>query len=213
MRGRVGLKIAGDDARDEVRLVAEGDGAADEVRVGAKAAEPEGTTDDRDASAVGAVLVGGEAAAEFQACAEEAEVSGRHVDRLDLLGPIAAGEIDAGPAEIVRGDVFEYLRLLRQEVDGGYGVVGVGAGLSGEPELDNAVGVGVRKRAEKGGVDEGEDGGVGADTEGKSGDGGDGEGVGTAERSEGLAELRHGKASQIFSCRRASSGQRSKSPR
>ena len=57
------------------------------------------------------------------------------------------------------------------------------------PKLDEAVGSVEGERAEHGGVDEGEDGGVGADAEGEDEDGADGEGGVMAERAEGLAEV------------------------
>jgi hypothetical protein len=57
------------------------------------------------------------------------------------------------------------------------GVIGIGDGAFGFagarivlPEKGEAFGVGIRKRAEKGGVGEAEDGGVGADADGEDGD-------------------------------------------
>jgi hypothetical protein len=110
-------------------------------------------TDDRDASAVGTVFVGSESAAEFHARAEEMEIGRGDVDGLHLLRLVAAGKVDARPAEVVGGDVLEDLRLLRQQVDGGDGMVGIGAVGSSEPDLHDALGVGIRERLKQRRVD------------------------------------------------------------
>ena len=153
LRRRVGLEIASDDARDEVRFVAERDGVAHDGQVGMESAHPESMADYRRVSAIGPVFVGGEAAPEFHARAEEMEVGRGDVDGLHLLGLIAARQVDARPAEIVGRDVFEDLRLLRQQVDRRDGMVRIAAVGSGKPDLHNAIGFGVRKRGKQRRVD------------------------------------------------------------
>ena len=59
----------------------------------------------------------------------------------------------------------------------------------GVHELDDAVGVGIGERLEQDRVDHGEDGGVGSDAEGESGDGGYGERRAGDEHAEGVAEV------------------------
>ena len=84
------------------------------------------------------------------------------------------------------------LRFPVEIVGGGDGEQGdAGEALGGRdvPELDEAVGLVEGERAEHGGVDDGEDGGVGADAEGEDEDGADGEGGVVAEGAEGLAEV------------------------
>ena len=94
------------DTDDGVGLVAEGDAGADDVGVAAELALPEAVADDHDVAAVGRIFLGGEGAAEDDGRAEEAEVGFGDVDAVDLLGN-GAGEVEAGTAEIVGGDILK----------------------------------------------------------------------------------------------------------
>ena len=107
---------------------------------------------------------------------------------MDLLGN-GAGEVEAGAAEIVGGDILEYLvwALPGIEVDRrGDGAVALRKSVH---ELHHPVGIGISERLKDDGVDDGEDSGVGSDAEGDGGDGGDGEGRARDERAEGVAEV------------------------
>ena len=88
---------------------------------------------------------------------------------------MVAGEIEAGAAEVVGGDVLEDAGLLLPVVELGGGSDGTVALGRREQELDDAVGVRIGERLEQHGVDDGEDGGVGSDAEGQGGDGCEGE--------------------------------------
>ena len=139
-------------------------------------------------AAVGGIFLGREGAAQHDGRAEEAEVGFRDVDAVNLLGD-GAGEVEAGTAEVVGGDILNDAGLGSPgiEVDrGGAIAVAIGKGVH---ELDHAVGFGIGERLEQDGVDDGEDGGVGSDAEGESGDGGDGECRVGDEHAEGVAEV------------------------
>ena len=56
-------------------------------------------------------------------------------------------------------------------------------------EHDDAIGIGEVGRLEQNGVDDGEDGGVGADAKCERGDGGGGESATLPEHAEGVAEV------------------------
>ncbi len=184
----IGYEGFSEDTDDGVGLVAERDGGADDVGIAAELALPESVTDDNDVAAVRGVFLRCEGAAEHDGCAKEAEVGFGGVDTVDLLG-YEAGEIEAGTAEVVRGDVLKDAGLGSPgiEVDrGGHTAVAVRKGVH---ELDHAVGFRIGERLEQDGVDNGEDGGVGSDAEGESGDGSYGERRTTDEHAEGVAEV------------------------
>jgi hypothetical protein len=110
------------------------------------------------------------------------------VDAVDLFGD-GAGEVEAGSAEVVGGDVLEDAGLCTPVVEFGGGSAGplpVGLGIE---ELNDAVGVGIAEGLEEDRIDDGEDGGVGSDAEGESGDGGEGECRVGDEHAEGVAEV------------------------
>ena len=149
-------------------------------------------------AAVRGVFLRREGAAEHDGCAKEAEVGFGGVNTVDLLG-YEPGEIEAGTTEVVRGDVLKDagLRAPGIEVDrGGHRAVAVRKSVH---ELDDAVGLRIRERLEQDGVDHGEDGGVGSDAEGESGDGRYGERRSGDERAEGVAQV--AEKSLMMECR------------
>ena len=103
-------------------------GGADDVGIAAEFALPEAVADDDDVAAVGGVFLRREGAAEHDGRAEEAEVGFGDVDAVDLLGD-GAGEVEAGTAEVVRGDVLKDAGLRSPGIEvgrGGRGAVAVG---------------------------------------------------------------------------------------
>ena len=191
-----------DDAEDGVGLVAERERGADNVGVAAELALPEAVADDDEVAAVGGILLRREGAAEDDGRAEEAEVGFRDVDAVDLLRD-GAGEVEAGTAEVVGGDVLEDFGLFAPEIELGRGSAGPGAVGREVHHLDDTVGVGIGEGLEEDGVDDGEDGGVGSDAERDGGDGGEGERRIGDEHAEGVAEvvaeIAHGCAALRFS--------------
>jgi hypothetical protein len=111
-------------------------------------------------------------------------------ERSDVFGQITVGggEIPALDRHYAF-EGFEFAKLF-----------GIGAGEAGrtfdaslvhiqEVDLHDAVGVAVGVRVDEDGVDDGEDGGGGADAEGEREDGGEGECGAFAEFAEGVAEV------------------------
>ena len=126
-------------------------------------------------AAVGKVFLLGEGAAELNGSTEEFEVVVGDVDAVDLFGD-GAGEVEAGSAEVVGGDILKDAGLLLPVVEfGDGGGRSVTAGL-GDEELDQTIGLGIGEGFEEDGVDDGEDGRVDAYAECERGDGGEGEG-------------------------------------
>ena len=177
-----------EDTDDGVGLVAERDAGADDVGVAAELALPESVADDHDVAAVGGVFLRCEGAAEHDGRAEEAEVGFGDVDAVDLLGN-GAGEVEAGTAEVVGGDILKDAGLGSPGVEVDRRGRGAVAFRKGVHELDHAVRFGIGERLEQDGVDDGEDGGVGSDAEGESGDGSYGERWTADEHAEGVAEV------------------------
>ena len=184
----VGDEGLAEDSDDGVWLVAEREGAADDVGIASEFALPEAVADDDDFAAVGRVFLRGEGAAQHDGRAKEAEVGFADVDAVDLLGMVA-GEVEAGAAEVVGGDVLKDAGLLPPVVELGGRSGGSFALGRCEQELDDAVGVGIGERLEQDGVDDGEDGGVGSDAKGQGCDGCDGEAGIFEEAAQGVLEV------------------------
>jgi hypothetical protein len=77
---------------------------------------PQAVAEHHHLAAVGRILLRREGTAEHDRSAEEAEVSFRHVDAVDLLRPVA-GDVEAGTGEVVRGNLLEDIRLLLPVVE------------------------------------------------------------------------------------------------
>ena len=188
VRDGIGLKGLAEDAEDGVRLIAEGERGADDFGIAAEFTLPESVTDNDNVTAVGGIFLGREGAAEHDGRAKEAEVRLGGVDTVDLLGN-GAGEIEAGTAEVVGGDVLKDAGLGTPVVEFGGRRAGPVTVRGDVHELDHAVGVGIGEGLQQHGVDDGKDGGVGSAAEGERGDGGDGERRVGDEDAEGVAEV------------------------
>ena len=108
------------------------------MRIATKFALPQAVADDDDVAAVGGVFLGREGAAEDDGRAEEAKYRSVDVDAVDLLRVIA-GDIEAGAAEVVGGDVLKTLVCCCQawnSVTEATGAVALGRGVH---EPDDAV--------------------------------------------------------------------------
>ena len=111
------------------------------------------------------------------------------MDAVDLFRMVA-GEIEAGAAEVVGGDVLKDAGgLLPPVIELGGRSGGAFAVRRCEQELDDAVGVGIGERLEQDGVDDGEDGGVGSGYRGPAADGCDGEAWIFEEAAQGGVEV------------------------
>jgi hypothetical protein len=93
---------------------------------------------------------------------------------MDLLGT-AAGKVKAGARVVIGHDLFEYVRLPLKEVKLRDAVKVIGKAGSVRQKIDHAIGVGIGERLEQNRIHYREDGGVGSDTEGQRGYGGNGE--------------------------------------
>jgi hypothetical protein len=139
--------------------------------------------------AVGAVFIGGEGAAERERRAEQAEVIGRDANTVDLFGVCAAGQVEAGAAVFVGGDVLEGGGLAAKHVELRCRSAITGAGGCGLEEQDDAIGGGVSQRPQQDGVDDRENGGVRSDAEGQGSQSGGGECGRPPERTVGIADV------------------------
>ncbi len=107
----------------------------------------------------------------------------------DLLGMVALAEVQAGAGKVVHGEGRESLVVLLpgHELGDRDGVAMAG----GERARDahDAVGLRVRKGLEQDFIDDREDGGVGADAEGQSGDRDGGESGALGQDTEGVMQI------------------------
>jgi len=90
---------------------------------------------------VGGVFLRREGSSQHHRCAEEAEVTLRNVDAMDLLR-LVAGDVEAGAGEVVSGNFLEYAGLLLIDVKLGNAGKVVGKEGRREQKLDDAIGVG-----------------------------------------------------------------------
>ena len=144
--GGIGDEAGSDDADDGVGCAVELDCRSDDVGVGGVAGLPEVVAEDGDVAAVGAVFGLGEGAAGGEGRAEHGEVVGGDVGAFDLLGVVAAGDVDAGAAEVVGCDLLEDAGLLMPDVE--FGDVGAGEVALGRvvAQGDEGLRVGVGER-------------------------------------------------------------------
>ena len=171
----VGAAEAGlGDAEDGHRLAVEEDFFVDDGRIRPETALPEGVGEDGDGVGVnGFVVIGSDGTAERGPDAERFEPSAGDEGGGNDLVAVAGGE--AGRA----------IELGGQALDGGGGAEVIKHGVGEAPvgpvfalagpgkfELDEALGIGEREGAEEELVEEGENGGVGANSDGE-GDGSD----------------------------------------
>ena len=190
------FEIGGSDADDGVRRGVQGDGLTDDVRVRAKTARPESVAEDGERVAADFLaFVGIEEAAAIGLYAKNVEEiradhGGLELLRLGLASPIERkGEGDGGQAGKDRVLIAIVLVVgkgggRKLEIDVGVDGLGVASENFREPSgfLD-------RKRVEEDGVDDGEDGGVGADAESERKNGDKGEARAFLEHTEAAAQV------------------------
>ena len=153
-RVKLGRESGTGDSHDSIGHGAERDGFAGHLRVARKAALPQYVAEDGYVGDVGPIFAGSEGAADRDGRAEQAEIIGRDANSVDLFRICAAGEVEAGPAILVGGDIPEGGGLAAQHVElGGRGAV-VGAGGRGLEEENDAVGGGVCQGLQQDGVDD-----------------------------------------------------------
>ena len=161
------LEFGGHYADDGVGLIGDGKGAADSRGVGMEAAAPEAVAEE------GFMIAVAEGAAEFRGDAEDGEEAGGGAARDDLVG--LSGAVNGHVVAQVPAGFFEKVAAVApgQVVVGGDAILGAfGAGFFDAYEARGGF---IERGAEKDGIDDAEDGGVGADSEGEDGDDGDGE--------------------------------------
>ena len=109
---------------------------------------------------------------------------------VDVLDGASLSEVEAifAPGKSARKDVLMIVDLFPNCI-GEIEIAVAAAGRVEVRELDQFVGILSREHAKDDGVDEAEDGGVGADAERESEDGGGGEGWSFAEGAEGVANV------------------------
>jgi hypothetical protein len=139
---------------------------ADDVGVGAEARSPETVAQDGDVSS-GLIFGGDEGSPQQRLGAQDIEETRADCARFDVESFTRAGKCRR--ARVVGGDGFESA-VLRSEID----EIGIAERAVhivevhiGALEPDEALALRKRKRLENDGVDDAEDGGVGADAEGQ----------------------------------------------
>jgi hypothetical protein len=162
---RVRDEFSTDDPDDEIRLAIELDGRSHRGRVRAEAVFPQAVAENCETAAVRAVFRSGEGAAGNHRGAEHGEVVCGNMNGLHLLRMIAAGDVHAGAAEVVGGDLLEDTRLLTPESELRNVCAGKRPVRAGVHQLHQRLRVGISQRLEQNGVDDGEDGGVDTDTD------------------------------------------------
>ena len=116
-RVELGVESGIDDAHNGVGNAAERDRFAGHLRVACKTVLPQSVAENDDVGAVGSIFIGGESAAMRERSAQQAEVVSRDANAMDLFGVCAAGQIEAGAAVFISGDVLECGRLAAQHVE------------------------------------------------------------------------------------------------
>ncbi len=160
--------------------------------------------DDGDHGRAGVVVSIGNEAAGSRAEAKGAEVVAgnelAHDGARSILAAIAAdGDRAVRKAGFHGGKVLKFRKVLAQLLPGVGGEEGVSivvgnvtaadAALVRVTEADEGCGIGNRKVAHEDRIDEGKDGGVGADAEGQGEDGGCGEARGLLQLPHGIANV------------------------
>ena len=175
------------DADDGVEFAIHVDFAADDVRIGAEMVAPELVGEDDDVIFSGDGFVGGEVAAEEGLFFDNfVEIAGRHEGALDALGAFAGGDIEISVAGGAHGLEDGIFALPLEEIAGGGDVAFTGDFRPDDHEL---AGMRVGERGEQRGVDDAEDGGIGADAESQGEHGDRGEAGIFAEEAEAKAKV------------------------
>ena len=107
----------------------------------------------------------------------------------DLLGAIAAAQIQPGPREVIRRDRVERLGPGPRDVfRNGLGASGLSLELAAQAH--QALRIRIRQRLQQDRVDDGEDRRIGADAKGEGGDGDDAESGVFEDGTDRVADIR-----------------------
>ena len=179
------------DADDGVGIAVERDCFADDGRIARELGAPQIVHEYDDALAAGLRIVAGKGAADLRLYGEHGKDAGRGRDGFNLHRVIADAERErAGPhgghGLDGAGVALPHFKVIGVEGQGWIEIAELGHLLL---KNDEAVRVGIGKRAEEHVVDEGEDGGGGADAEGQRQDDGEGEAGCIAQLANGIAQI------------------------
>ena len=165
------------------------DAPADRVRIGAQPLAPVRVGQDHDVVGLEGRLLVGERAADYRTASERGEEVGRHAHHLLALGrPGVADDSGVFPIEGKRGEGRDAPAALVVVGDRRAIVHDAGARV-GVEDANQPVGVGERQRAEQDGVDDREDGEVGAEAQRKRGQRRGREARRLAHQPEGMPQL------------------------
>ena len=172
---------------DEVRVAAERDRLADGLAIAVEPALPELAAQDHDALAPRTIIVRTERPAGLEWRAEELEEIGADVARAELFREVSPGVID--DAGVERGGLLDDLRLgapMHELRRGRPGPLPLSRGVH---EHHEPVGLRHVHRPQQDGVDDRENGRVGADAERQRGQGGERERRVLAQHPDGQAQV------------------------
>ena len=169
---------------DGEQVIVEQDGPGEDVRVGAVLGPPEIVRQDSRAGAAAAIVVACEGAAQDAGHPERLEIiaAGQFATHDALLAPACKIELPVRPGEDAREDVLAVAHLFPDGV-GEILLVAI------HDDFDELFGMADRQHSEHDGVDQAEDGGVGADAQAERNDGYRGESGIAAEGAQSVAEI------------------------
>ena len=202
--------IGGDDwtesrrqhADDLVRFARQHGHAPNRRWLGAEAAPPQPVADDRDAARVGHAVAGHEVAAERRRAAEHRQVLVRHLLAGERFGLGVAAERRTPAAHRRHALDLRELRAPIHDVARRSPFVGrATAGPQVLPQHHQAIGAWIRQRPQHQRVDDGEDGGVGADAQRQREDGDGREPGRPQQRPDGVAQILQGRLHRVLRAR------------
>ena len=202
-REAIAIEAFGGNASDGNGLGVDKESAADNRAIASVGTLPSFVAHDRHNGSAFAIVLIGKEAADVRAQTESAKVIAgdefAHDGACVFLGAIAAnGDGTIAEACLDGREIFELGEILSEELIRGSGKEGIVAAIAGAgrdtavvgvAEADEGGGISDGEIFEKDGVDESEDGGVGANAEGEGEDGGGGEARSFGELTRGEAEV------------------------
>ena len=160
------IEVRLQDPNDHIGIAAQRDGLTDDRGIGGKAPLPEAVAENNHFVAARQILRAREGAPAIGLCAEEAEVTGAHLCRLQLLRDSASGQVHhAGPE---CGDVLENAGLFAPMLELGGRGGGSGALRGSVHQQDQPFRVGERGGLQQHRVDDREDRRIRSDSQGES---------------------------------------------
>jgi hypothetical protein len=181
------MEVAGKHANDGVGISVERDGLAENVGAAAVALLPCCVAENRGARSGEQIFTGCEVATEDGSDAEDTEKTVADAAGADGLDAILGGEREA--AALVEFESGEDFVAFFPVVVVGDREIALLKQRDGFEDADEAIGVAIRKRFEKSGVDEREDGDAGGHAEREHENCGDGEAEIFAELAEGETKI------------------------